>query len=73
LSVQYYCAASLDGYIAEVDDTIEWLTGYDAVPPGEAVSPVEGGSTTSTRMSALSSAVPSPMSSSSANSSAGVS
>jgi dihydrofolate reductase len=43
LSVQYYCAASLDGYIAEVDDTIEWLTGYEAVPPGEGVSPVEGG------------------------------
>ena len=26
--VQYYCAATLDGYIAEADDTIEWLTGY---------------------------------------------
>jgi dihydrofolate reductase len=24
----YYCAMSLDGYIAESDDTIEWLTGY---------------------------------------------
>jgi hypothetical protein len=22
----YYCAASLDGYIAETDDTIAWLT-----------------------------------------------
>jgi dihydrofolate reductase len=43
LSVQYYCAASLDGYIAEVDDTIEWLTGYEGAPPGEEVSPVEGG------------------------------
>ena len=43
MSVQYYCAASLDGYIAEVDDTIDWLTGYEAVPPGENVSPVEGG------------------------------
>jgi dihydrofolate reductase len=43
LSVQYYCAASLDGYIAELDDTIEWLTGYQAVPPGEDVSSVEGG------------------------------
>jgi dihydrofolate reductase len=42
LSVQYYCAASLDGYIAEVDDTIEWLTRYEAVRPGEDVSPVEG-------------------------------
>lgn len=28
-STVYYCAASLDGYIAESDDTIEWLTGYD--------------------------------------------
>jgi hypothetical protein len=43
LSVQYYCAASLDGYIAEVDDTIEWLTGYEATPPGEDVARVEGG------------------------------
>lgn len=43
MSVQYYCAASLDGYIAEIDDTIEWLTGYEAVPPGDDVSPVEGG------------------------------
>jgi dihydrofolate reductase len=43
VSVQYYCAATLDGYIAEVDDTIEWLTGYEAVPPGEDVSTVEGG------------------------------
>jgi dihydrofolate reductase len=25
----YFCAASLDGYIAESDDTIEWLTGYE--------------------------------------------
>jgi dihydrofolate reductase len=43
LSVQYYCAMSLDGYIAEADDTIEWLTGFAAVPPGEGVTPVEGG------------------------------
>jgi dihydrofolate reductase len=26
--VVYYCAATLDGYIAAEDDTIEWLTGY---------------------------------------------
>jgi dihydrofolate reductase len=43
LSVQDYCAASLDGYIAELDDTIEWLTDYEAVPPGEDVTSVEGG------------------------------
>jgi len=28
-NVQYYCAASLDGFIAEADDTLEWLTGYE--------------------------------------------
>jgi dihydrofolate reductase len=43
LNVQYYCAASLDGYIAEVDDTIEWLTGYEAIAPGQDVARVEGG------------------------------
>ena len=43
MSVQYYCAASLDGYIAELDDTIEWLTGYEAVAPGDDVIPVQGG------------------------------
>ena len=31
--VQYYCAASLDGYIAEADDTLDWLTKYE--PNGE--------------------------------------
>jgi dihydrofolate reductase len=25
----YYCAGSLDGYIAEPDDSIDWLTGYE--------------------------------------------
>lgn len=27
--VRYYCATSLDGYIAERDDTLEWLTRYE--------------------------------------------
>ncbi|MFL5827457.1 MAG: dihydrofolate reductase family protein [Thermoleophilaceae bacterium] len=37
---QYYCASSLDGYIAEADDTLDWLTGYqgsaelDGAEPG---------------------------------------
>jgi dihydrofolate reductase len=41
--VVYYAAMSLDGYIAESDDTIEWLMGYPGVEPGPAVTPVEGG------------------------------
>jgi len=39
---QYFCAASLDGYIAEADDTIEWLTGYEGSFEGEGVEPIEG-------------------------------
>src|SRR5213596_142603 len=33
---QYYCAASLDGYIAEVDDSLGWLFNYEGfgVEPG---------------------------------------
>jgi len=38
----YYCAASLDGYIAEADDTIEWLTGYEGSFEGEGVEPSKG-------------------------------
>jgi dihydrofolate reductase len=40
--VQYYCAASLDGYIAEADDTIEWLTAYEGTYEGDGVEPIEG-------------------------------
>ena len=43
--IVYYCAASLDGYIAEADDTIAWLTGYAGHPPAEGVAPVAGGYT----------------------------
>ena len=38
--VVYYAAMSLDGYIAESDDTIEWLTGFEGVEPGPDVEPV---------------------------------
>ena len=36
----YYCASSLDGYIAESDDTIDWLTNYQPAPLGPDVTPV---------------------------------
>jgi dihydrofolate reductase len=32
----YYCAASLDGYIAGADDSLDWLTGYQGSFEGEA-------------------------------------
>lgn len=44
---QYYCAASLDGYIAESDDTLAWLFNYKGRYQGDGVEPgpmSEGGS-----------------------------
>jgi dihydrofolate reductase len=38
---QYYCAASLDGYIAESDDTLNWLTKYEGSFEGDA-EPIKG-------------------------------
>jgi dihydrofolate reductase len=35
----YYCAATLDGYIADADDGIEWLTGYEGSFEGEGAEP----------------------------------
>jgi dihydrofolate reductase len=36
---QYYCAMSLDGYIAESDDTLAWLMEYEGSFEGEGVEP----------------------------------
>jgi dihydrofolate reductase len=43
---QYYAAATLDGYIAEADDTLGWLLGYEPAGAYEAEEPspmAEGG------------------------------
>ena len=39
---QYYCAATLDGYIAEPDDTLGWLFEYRGSFEGEGVEPIKG-------------------------------
>lgn len=39
---QYYCASSLDGFIAEADDTLEWLVKYQGSFDGEGVEPAKG-------------------------------
>jgi dihydrofolate reductase len=36
---QYYCAQTLDGYIAESDDSIDWLTGYEGSYDGPDAQP----------------------------------
>jgi dihydrofolate reductase len=44
---QYYCAASLDGYIAEADDSLAWLLGYEGsfeAGDAEPAPMAEGGS-----------------------------
>lgn len=41
-TVQYYCAASLDGFIANADDTLDWLTGYEGSFSGANVEPMAG-------------------------------
>jgi dihydrofolate reductase len=35
----YYCACSLDGYIAAADDSLDWLTGYEGSFGGEGAEP----------------------------------
>jgi dihydrofolate reductase len=39
---QYYCAATLDGYIAEADDTLDWLMGYRGEYRGEGAESGKG-------------------------------
>jgi dihydrofolate reductase len=39
---QYYCAMSLDGYIAESDDTLEWLLKYDGSYGGDEAESGKG-------------------------------
>jgi dihydrofolate reductase len=38
----YYCAATLDGYVATAEDTLEWLTGYEGSFDGEGAEPMKG-------------------------------
>jgi dihydrofolate reductase len=41
--VVYYAAMSLDGYIAEADDTLDWLTKFEAAPPADGVQTFDDG------------------------------
>ena len=46
IKTQYYCAATLDGYIADADDGLGWLIGYEGSYDGEGAEPCpmsEGG------------------------------
>jgi dihydrofolate reductase len=39
---QYYCAMTVDGFIAESDDTLDWLMGYRGSYSGDDAVPMKG-------------------------------
>jgi dihydrofolate reductase len=39
---QYYAATTLDGYIAEADDSLGWLFDYEGSYEGDGVEPIKG-------------------------------
>ena len=43
MAAVYYCAQSLDGYIANADDTIDWLTDYQGEYAGAEELPLGDG------------------------------
>jgi dihydrofolate reductase len=40
--VQYYAAATLDGFIAEADDSLDWLMKYEGSFDGPGAEPMKG-------------------------------
>ena len=42
MSTQYYVASSLDGFIAEADDTLGWLLDYEGSSEVAGAEPLEG-------------------------------
>jgi dihydrofolate reductase len=41
-NTQYYCASTLDGFIADTDDRIDWLQKYGGSFEGEGTEPIKG-------------------------------